>query len=51
MINIGYIYIRCHNSYDIFNVCKLGKTNDIIGINSTYKTGEVESGHFVCYIL
>ena len=42
----GYIYIRMHSSYDKYNVCKLGKTIDLINRNSTYKTGEVECGFF-----
>ena len=45
-MNKGYIYIRIHTSYDKYNVCKLGKTNNLIERNSTYKTGEVESGYF-----
>ena len=45
-MNIGYIYIRIHTSYDKYNVCKLGKTSNLIERNSTYKTGEVESGYF-----
>jgi len=45
-MNKGYIYIRIHTSYDIYNVCKLGKTINLIERNSTYKTGEVESGYF-----
>jgi len=45
-INKGYIYIRIHTSYDKYNVCKLGKTINLIERNSTYKTGEVESGYF-----
>lgn len=45
-MNKGYIYIRIHTSYDIYNVCKLGKTINLIERNSTYKTGEVKSGYF-----
>jgi superfamily II DNA or RNA helicase len=45
-MNKGYIYIRIHTSYDKYNVCKLGKTINLIERNSTYKTGEVESGYF-----
>jgi len=43
-MNYGYIYIRIHESYDKYNVCKLGKTTNLIERNSTYKTGEVECG-------
>ena len=42
----GYIYTRIHSSYDKYNVCKLGKTINIVERNSTYKTSEVESGYF-----
>lgn len=45
-MNYGYIYIRTHKSYDNYNVCKLGKTINLIERNSTYKTGEVECGVF-----
>ena len=45
-MNNGYIYVRIHTSYDKYNVCKLGKTINLIERNSTYKTGEVESGYF-----
>jgi predicted helicase len=45
-MNYGYIYIRTHKSYDYYNVCKLGKTINLIERNSTYKTGEVECGVF-----
>ena len=46
----GYIYIRSHTSYLSYNVCKLGKTINIIERNSTYKTGEVECGSFILVI-
>ena len=42
----GYIYVRLHFSYDLYNVCKLGKTNNLCERNSTYKTSEVECGIF-----
>ena len=42
----GYIYIRVHSSYDKYNVCKLGKTLNLMERNSTYKTSEVECGFF-----
>ena len=45
-MNKGYIYVRIHTAYDKYDVCKLGKTNNFIERNSTYKTGEVESGFF-----
>ena len=32
--NIGYIYISNHTSYDLYDVCKMGKTfqNEILHI-------------------
>ena len=45
-MNSGYIYIRVHGSYDKYNVCKLGKTLNLMERNSTYKTSEVECGFF-----
>jgi hypothetical protein len=45
-MNSGYIYIRVHSSYDKYNVCKLGKTLNLMERNSTYKTSEVECGIF-----
>lgn len=45
-MNNGYIYIRIHSSYDRYNVCKLGKTLNLMERNSTYKTSEVECGFF-----
>ena len=48
----GYIYIRSHHSYKYneYDLCKLGKTINIIERNSTYKTGEVECGSFILVI-
>jgi len=45
-LNYGYIYIRYHESYDIYNVCKLGITTNIPDRDSTYATGEVRRGVF-----
>ena len=42
----GYIYIRRHESYDVFNACKLGKTNNIPERDSQYATGEIKRGNF-----
>jgi predicted helicase len=36
----GYIYIRTNNWWDVMNLCKLGKTSNIINRTSTYITGE-----------
>ena len=43
---IGYIYIRNHSSYDVEDVCKMGKTNNIPERDSQYATGEIKRGCF-----
>lgn len=45
--NKGYIYIRNHNSYDEYDVYKLGKAMNIIERDGVYATGEVQRGYFV----
>jgi superfamily II DNA or RNA helicase len=45
-IKYGYIYIRFHSSYDEYNACKLGKTNNIPDRDSQYVTGEIIRGYF-----
>jgi len=42
----GHIYVRLHYSYDIYNACKLGKTENIPDRDSNYATGEIKRGHF-----
>jgi len=42
----GYIYIRNHPSYTEYDVCKLGKTNNIPERDSHYATGEFIRGYF-----
>ena len=42
----GYIYIRTHEAYDVYDACKLGKTDNIINRESCYITGEIERGDF-----
>ena len=42
----GYIYIRRHESYEFYNACKLGKTENIPERNSSYITGEIKRGYF-----
>jgi hypothetical protein len=42
----GYIYIRTHSSYDIYNCCKMGKTNNIPERDTQYSTGEIIRGKF-----
>jgi superfamily II DNA or RNA helicase len=42
----GYIYIRFHESYEKYNACKMGKTDNIPDRNSQYLTYEIQSGNF-----
>ena len=42
----GYIYVRKHQSYDIFDACKMGKTINIPERDTQYATGEVMRGYF-----
>lgn len=46
VITVGYIYIRNHSSYQIFNACKLGKANNIPDRDAQYSTGEIQRGYF-----
>lgn len=46
MSEFGYIYIREHPSYDLYYVCKLGKTINISGRDKQYATGEIVRGSF-----
>ena len=48
--NLGYIYLRNHKSYEIYNAYKLGKASNIVERESTYKTGEIEKGKFIFVI-
>lgn len=42
-----YIYIRRNNHYyDQFNICKLGRTQNIPERDTTYITGEIKRGYF-----
>uniref|UniRef100_A0A6C0BTS8 Probable helicase A859L n=1 Tax=viral metagenome TaxID=1070528 RepID=A0A6C0BTS8_9ZZZZ len=45
MIN-GYIYVRNHSSYDVENVCKMGKASNIPERDTQYATGEIKRGYF-----
>jgi len=45
-ITKGYIYIRTHESYDIYCACKLGKTSNILDRDNVYSTGELKRGNF-----
>jgi len=44
--DLGYIYIRYHPSYDIYDACKLGITNNIPNRDHQYSTGEITRGIF-----
>ena len=44
--NNGYIYVRNHASYDIDDVCKMGKANNIPDRDTQYATGEIKRGYF-----
>ena len=46
----GYIYIRSHKYYSNDNICKLGKTINILNRDSTYATSEYERGYFALVI-
>lgn len=42
----GYIYIRNHESYDVYDACKMGKANNIPERDTQYATGEIKRGYF-----
>jgi superfamily II DNA or RNA helicase len=44
--SIGYIYIRFHESFIIYNMCKLGKAQNIPDRDAQYATGEIKRGYF-----
>ncbi len=46
MAKVGYIYVRTHEAYDLYGVCKLGKTQNITNRETTYITGEIRRGEF-----
>ena len=46
MTKVGYIYIRIHEAYELYGVCKLGKTQNITNRETTYITGEFVKGDF-----
>ena len=43
---MGYIYARTHEAYELYGVCKLGKTQNITNRETTYITGEIRRGEF-----
>lgn len=42
----GYIYVRNHPSYDVYDVYKVGKTNNIPERDTLYATGEIKRVYF-----
>lgn len=42
----GYIYIRNHQSYGVYNACKIGKTSNLLERDKQYATGEIRRGYF-----
>ena len=42
----GYLYIRVHPSYDKYDGCKMGITQNIPDRDNTYLTGEITRGYF-----
>ena len=46
-IKKSYIYVRNHSSYDEYEGCKLGKTNNIPERDIQYATGEIKRGSFI----
>lgn len=42
----GYIYVRNHPSYDVYDACKMGKTINIPERDTQYATGEIKRGYF-----
>jgi superfamily II DNA or RNA helicase len=44
--NNGYIYVRNHLSYDVYDACKMGKANNIPERDVQYATGEIKRGYF-----
>ena len=49
-MNIGYIYIRINEYWDIYNACKLGKTQNIPEREGGYVTCEIKRGTFIMVI-
>jgi superfamily II DNA or RNA helicase len=43
----GYIYLRQHENYDIYDIYKLGRTINFMNRDSTYSTGEYKRGKFI----
>lgn len=46
-MEFGYIYLREHESFDIYDCYKLGKTLNIPQRENTYITGEIKKGNYI----
>jgi superfamily II DNA or RNA helicase len=46
----GYIYIRCHESYEAYGACKLGSASNIPERDDVYATGEIKRGFFALVV-
>lgn len=42
----GYIYVRNHQSYEVYEACKMGKAINIPERDTQYATGEIVRGYF-----
>ena len=49
-MNIGYIYIRNNEYWDLYNASKLGKTLSFPDREQTYITSEIKRGTYVLII-
>jgi superfamily II DNA or RNA helicase len=49
-MNIGYIYIRTNEYWDLYDAFKLGKTLSILDREQTYITSEIKRGSYVMII-
>ena len=49
-MNIGYIYIRTNEYWDLYDSFKLGKTSSIPDREQTYITSEINRGTYVMVI-
>jgi hypothetical protein len=45
MVN-GYIYVRNHYAYEIYNAYKLGRTSNYISRDFVYASGEIKRGSY-----
>ena len=43
---VSSLYVRTHESYDVYDACKLGIANNIPDRDTQYATGEIKRGYF-----